>query len=298
MNVLSIDIGGTAVKSAIITPAGTIENYKKTVYSDHPNNNMVLGIIESLVEEYRDYGRIGISTTGYVLPDGSIGYASNNITNYAGTRIKDILEKKQKLPVTVVRDSIAMAYGEINYGAGKDYTDFICLTYGSGIGGAIVINGKPYLGANGNAGQFGHIILHPGGRKCFCGSQGCYEAYAVNKVLEENVRIKLGQEITGQKIFDLMRKGDKNISILVEEWIREVSMGIVTIIHSIDPLCVVLGGGVMEELGILDKIKKNVYDMVIDVSRNFELRIAIKGNAVNLLGSAYCAKNWSLHQNV
>ena len=113
--------------------------------------------------------------------------------------VKKMVETKTGIPTFVENDVNAAAIGEAKFGAAKGYSDFICLTFGTGIGGAVYLNDKLYKGAHSSAGEFGHIIVHAGGRPCTCGGEGCYEQYASAKALTQTVEKATGENSTALK---------------------------------------------------------------------------------------------------
>ena len=177
MKILAIDIGGTSTKLCISDRSGNISGFKEfDSEARMGGKHLIERIIQLVNMNYKDFQAIGISTASQVNSDlGTIIFANENIPNFTGMDVKDIFEGSFNVPVVVENDVNAAALGERNFGAGKKYTDFLCLTYGTGIGGAIVYNSAIYRGLNGSAAEFGHMILYPGGRKCTCGFLGCYE---------------------------------------------------------------------------------------------------------------------------
>ena len=145
--------------------------------------------IEACIGAGETFDRIGISTAGQVdSVQGMIRYANDNIPGYTGMQVKAILEKAFKMPVVVENDVNAAALGEATYGAGKDYGDFLCLTFGTGIGGAIVMNHQVYTGANFSAGEVGSMIIHPEDRSVGDYFSGSYERYASVSALVERAK--------------------------------------------------------------------------------------------------------------
>lgn len=133
----------------------------------------------AILHTYGDFDAIGISTAGQVDSEqGSIYYANDNIPGYTGTKIRDILEAEFGVPVAVENDVNAAALGELYFGAAKGAENFLCLTYGTGVGGAIVIDGSIYPGSTWSGGSFGGILTHPEAMEAGVEFSGCYEKYA------------------------------------------------------------------------------------------------------------------------
>ncbi|MDP4152537.1 MAG: ROK family protein [Bacillota bacterium] len=282
MKIAAIDIGGTFIKSGVYDSDSKvlddIASFPTNANSGEALMEQISGIIESLglVE------RIGISTAGQVDPvNGQIVFATDNIKNYTGTKVKQILEKKFNLPVRVENDVNAAAYAEAKLGAGQGFSDFICLTFGTGIGGAIYTNGGLYYGSGCSAAEFGHIITHVGGRKCTCGSYGCYETYASASALYK--------EFGDTADLQLLIKENASIAEIVSSWVTEVTAGLAGIIHCFNPSLVVLGGRIMENSEIISLIVQRLPSQLMPSFRNVCIRGAQLGNTAGMIGAALLA---------
>lgn len=120
---------------------------------------------------------VGISFASQINPtEGYISSATGTFPGFTGLPIKALLEQELGVPVSIDNDVNCAAVGEGHQGAAAECPDFLCLTYGTGIGGAIVIGGSLYYGQTFAAGEVGHMTLYAGGLRCNCGRQGCYEA--------------------------------------------------------------------------------------------------------------------------
>ena len=202
---------------------------------------------------------------------------------------KKRIEEKFNIPTVVENDVNAAAIGEAYYGAGLNNKSFLCIAYGTGIGGAIVEKGEIYRGAYGSAGEFGHIITHAHGKGCTCGANGCYEAYASTTALVEKVKKELGlTEIDGRLIFNIINENEK-VKIIVEEWIVEIIVGLVNLVHIFNPSLIVLGGGIMEQEYIIKYIKDNIYKFIMPNYRKVKFEGAQIGNNAGILGISYLA---------
>lgn len=288
MKIVALDIGGTEIKSSKVDASGVIIEDKIHQTNAKLGGPHVIQKAMEIVESYEDFDAIGISTAGLVDSErGIVIYANENIPNYTGTKLKEIFEEKFKVPTAVENDAFAAAIGEAHFGAGKGSKDFLCLTYGTGIGGAIVIDGSIYKGMDGIAGEFGHITTHPNGKACGCGLKGCYEQYASTRALIE-VAQKYDAECTNGKVV-FQKFNDSNIVEIIDRWIDEIVIGIVTLTHIFNPSTIIMGGGIMNEDYIIDAVQKKTHQRIMDVFKNVRIYRAALGNRAGMLGVAHMA---------
>lgn len=288
MKILAIDIGGTSIKMCLVDEKGNTSSFKEIDSEAKKGGPHLVSNLMNVIEHtYTGFGAIGISTAGQVnSEEGYIIYANENFPEYTGTKIVEIFEEKFKVPVKVENDVNAAALGEKNFGAGQNYGDFLCLTYGTGIGGAIVIESEVYKGHNGVAAEFGHAILHPGGMKCNCGCVGCYEMYGSTTALVRNAKAYNAKYDNGRKIFEGLEQGDTHLEQVLSDWVDQVAYGLVSLTHIFNPPAIIIGGGVMEQEKLVEMVRTRVQQMIISSFSDVEIIKATLGNKAGLLGAA------------
>ena len=288
MTTIVLDIGGTAIKSGLYTD-GELSELRETPTEAKQGGEHVVNRVKNIIAEYKKisaFQRIGISTAGQVNPlEGSIIYANENIPGYTGTRLKEIMEQEFQVPVAVENDVNAAAIGELVFGAGKDISNFVCLTYGTGVGGSIIIDGKLYSGSSFSAGVFGAIVTHPEDRHIDQSMfSGCYEHYASTTALVRKAASIDPSLSNGRILFEQIDK--PHVKQIVDWWIMEIVYGLTTIIHMLNPACVILGGGVMEQTYLLEQIQEKLYENLIPSFRRVKVCKAALGNRAGMLGAA------------
>jgi len=254
-NVVCFDVGGTFIKYAVINSEG------KILFKDKfptPNYNCRETIPENMInkiEEIRgsyELHAVGICTAGLVDSKNGVVIAANNFPEYSGTRLSEAVKKGTGLNTFVENDVNAAALGEMWKGAAKGHDTFVCIALGTGVGGAVVIDGKVVKGVSGAAGEIGHIIIEEKGEQCGCGTVGCYERYAstsafirtyMNKALEQGMDIS-ESEVDGEYIMKLVNSGDKLALEVYNQFLDHVVTGIVSVTHLLDPGLIVVGGGI------------------------------------------------------
>lgn len=283
MKALVFDIGGTSIKYAVCEN-GVLFDSKETPTNAQLGGPHILETVISLIEQESGFDAIGISSAGQVnSEDGSIIYANSNIPNYTGMQLRAELEKRFHVPVMVENDVNCAAMGEAVYGAGADYDDFLCLTYGTGVGGAIIQNKNVYHGSTFSAGEFGAVVTHAEeklhGTDIF---DGCYERYASTTALVRRASALNPALNSGRAIFEHLE--DEGVKDLLNAWIDEILLGLSTLIHIFNPPCIVLGGGIMVQPYIIERLHDRLPDFIMSSFAHVSVVPAALGNRAGMLG--------------
>ena len=290
MRILAFDIGGTNIKYALCNEEFVLSD-KHSIPTDAKKGGQYIDnkVIE-IIETYDNIDRIAISTAGQVdSVNGIVVYSTDNIPYYTGMMVKKIIENKTGIPTFVENDVNAAATGEAQFGAAVGTSDFVCLTFGTGIGGAIYLNNELYKGTACSAGEFGHIITHAGGRTCTCGGEGCYEQYASASSLGRAVKKVTGKDLNGFEIFSEENFNNPEIRHIIDIWVDEIIIGLKSIIYTFNPSLIVLGGGIMNEKYIIELIDRKIYKQLMESFRKVNIVNTKLGNDAGLLGAAYKA---------
>lgn len=288
MKILVFDIGGTSIKYGHCIDNVLVE-VKETPTNAHLGGPHILQTIISLVQQQDGYDAIGISTAGQVhAAEGYIIYANNNIPHYTGIQLRKELEARFHVPVAVENDVNAAAIGEAICGAGRDFPDFLCLTYGTGVGGAIVQNRQVYHGSSFSAAEFGAIVTHAPERiaseEYF---DGCYERYASTTALVQKAMAYDPALSNGRKIFE--RIDEPPVQAILDSWVDEIMIGLATLTHIFNPPCILLGGGIMVQPLIMEKIQQKMSRYIMPSFAHVAIKPAELGNTAGLLGAHHLA---------
>lgn len=291
--VFALDIGGTHVKYAAIDESGALSHEGSIQTLAREGGERLLTRIAALISDNAPdmcHG-VAISTAGQVNPiDGSIRYATDNLPGWTGIRLRDRIETATGFTCTVENDVNAAALGESWLGAAKGGQSVLMLALGTGIGGAIIADGRLFSGSHGSAGEVGHICLYPNGHACTCGQKGCFEQYASTRALERLLAAKLNKHTGGARgAFERMTAGDSAAGAVIDEWMRDLALGIATLVPVIDPDIIVLGGAISAQGDALTRpLEALVRARVMPSFRDLRILPAALGNHAGLLGAARC----------
>lgn len=283
MRIAALDVGGTAIKSAVW------ENEKLTGLSERPTSagsaGALMDELTALLRAMPDLDGVGVSTRGQVDGSGTILFDNGPIPDYTGTPVKALLEQALSLPVFVENDVNCAAWAEARLGAGRGYDDFLSVTYGTGVGGAIVQNGRLYRGANFSAGEFGGMQLfsqQPQGDG-LCAA--FYENLASASALVREAQAILPEIQDGRQVCQNLDR----LAPAVDRWVRNVSYGLSSLIHIFNPALVVLGGGILQNQTLFEKIDRCTHSQLMPGFELVRLSPARLGNQAGMTGAALLA---------
>ena len=286
MRIAALDIGGTAIKAAIW------ENDHLWDLREVPTPvtcaDDLLRAAEYIVREMGDVQAVGISTRGQVDGNGAILFDNGPISDYTGTQIKERLEAALGLPVVVENDVNCAAWAEAMLGAGKEHPDFLCVTYGTGIGGAIIQNGSLYHGANWSAGEFGAMQLfsqNPNGEG-LCAA--FYENLASASALVEQAQAVDTTIQSGRQV--CARMDEPDLAPVIDRWVTNVSWGLSSLIHIFNPSLIVMGGGILQNTELFHRIHTCTKSQLMPGFEVVQLKQSQLGNTAGMIGAALLAE--------
>lgn len=283
--ILGIDIGGTNIKFGVVNDDyQVIKKYSIPTNVEQGDKRIAADMIEKCKEIYEEYPfeNIGIGTPGVVDSENGICVRAANLP-YQNTPIAAMLKEALGVPVSVANDATCAVCGELYAGLGKQYRNLIMITLGTGVGGGIIIDGKPYFGKGGAAGEFGHMSIKYDGLPCPCGQVGCFEQYASVTALirqtkeaveqyPDSILARLAQDgINGKTVFDAAMEGCNIAAQVVDQYIGYLAKGLRSLIYIFAPEAVVIGGAISnqeDKLLIPLKEKLNASNIYISELKN------------------------------
>ena len=282
MNILAIDIGGTMIKYGLVSSDGEILSTDKIETEAEKGLENILNKIDNIFKRYKENNPVGIAVSGTGQINGMIGKVIGGnpiIPNWIGTNLVKILEKKYNLPIVLENDVNCVALGEKWIGAGKDLSNFICLTIGTGIGGGIILNNQLFRGENFVAGEFGHILI----------KKGEFEQFASTTALIRLVKERTEKTLNGKEIFDLEKKEIVEYQEVISEWIENLTDGLSSIIYCFNPANIILGGGVIGQgEPLINRIKNSLFKKIgPQFKEKLNIIQAKLGNNAGMIGASY-----------
>ncbi|MFC0558111.1 ROK family glucokinase [Halalkalibacter alkalisediminis] len=311
---VGVDIGGTTIKMAFVTAKGEIvTKWEIPTNKIDEGKHITSDIAQAIEEKCKELGEekdilvsIGLGAPGFINMENGFIYQAVNI-GWVDFPLKEQLEEKTGLTVTVDNDANIAALGEMWTGAGDGAKNLLCVTLGTGVGGGIITNGQILHGVNGMAGEIGHYTSVPeGGAACNCGKTGCLETIAsatgiarlaVEKLAdypESVLKATYDQRatISSKDVFEAAEKGDKLGNKVIEEVSFHLGLALANLAIALNPEKIVLGGGVSKAgsllLGPLEEQFKRF--ALARVAEGCEFKIATLGNDAGVIGGAWLAK--------
>ncbi|MCW2841586.1 MAG: glucokinase [Aeromicrobium sp.] len=261
---VGIDIGGTKIAAGVVDDDGRVlARLRRETPTTEPLE--VIDAIAEITEEFRrehHIRAIGVGAAGFVDATQSTVLFAPHLA-WRHEPLRDAVARRTGLPVLVDNDANAAGWAEWRFGAAQNQADLVLITLGTGIGGAIVIDGQPYRGQFGIAGEFGHMQVVPDGLPCPCGNRGCWEQYASGRVLTRRARAAAGEatalgmsllaaaggevdRIGGLHVTQQAQDGDEEAIAWIADVGDWLGVGIANLAAALDPGMFVIGGGVSD----------------------------------------------------
>ena len=302
-----MDVGGTKIAAGVVTPEGRI--LKETRYPTPASPVRLLESIARAVLEVKngfEVDGVCLAVAGLVLAEENKVVFSPNLHAVEGIPLKDKLEPRIGLPLTLENDANAATWGEFRFGAGSEVDHLVFVALGTGIGGGVISHRMLVRGAQGSAGELGHVTIQATGPRCACGNHGCLEALAsgtairrrARELASENPGSALGRlaadrKVLGEDVTRLAREGDGVAVAVLEEAGRWLGVGLAGFVNVFNPEVIAVGGGVMAagEL-ILEAAREEVRLRARPPSRDLvQIKEATLGPKSGVLGAAALARD-------
>lgn len=310
---IGIDVGGTHLRAALVDRKGKISSCRKTLVGSSRGPEEIVSLIQKTVASIeKETGKkaavVGVGLPGIVSAEEGIVYASPHYPQWKRVDFRRRLEERLNRPVAVDNDANMIALGEHWLGAAREWSDFLMVTLGTGIGGAIVINSRVYQGVQGFAGEFGHMAVSADGPPCACGSRGCFETFvsatALNRMVKSavsNAAIRESPDLApllqtdpsalSGLLVDQARKGNDAAGGILREMGYYLGIGLASLFNVTGINRVVLGGGLIFSADIWliparDELNRRTY---AETASHAEIRLSQLGDDAGILGAAKSA---------
>jgi len=303
---IGVDLGGSHVTAAVVTQDGTIHHQHEQDLSDLRFEAVVAALEATVTEALKEAGDvvgIGVGSPGNIdASSGAVVYSPN--FGWQDVPLGETLRRRFSVPVFVGNDARCATLGEYTFGTGKETTNFVLLTLGTGIGGGIVAGGELLLGNRWGAGEIGHHQIRPtDGFVCGCGKIGCFEAqasgtglirhaFAVAPSFPRSLLLDVSREkLSSKKIRKAAQAGDGHALAAWKRFSEDLSLGLANVIAFVNPQTIALGGGVSTAGDfMLDAVRPRVDALTTMVPKGTtQIVVASLGNDAGQVGAATMA---------
>jgi len=308
--VIGVDIGGTMIKGGLFDAQGTLCSKFAVPTGQEAEHQGVLhsllSLIRHLASELAYVPPVGIGIAGVLDPNRTTLLESPNLKRLSGLKLADLTCAELSVPVFLENDANCAALGELWAGSGKKLDNFLLYTIGTGIGGGLILNRKLWIGEQGKAGEFGHMIVNPEGAGCACGKQGCLEAEASGSAIIRRAReavlagtIPSLQEygsqpsatITPEQVYHAAAHGDVVCLQILRSCADYLAIAMSNVNSFLDIHHFIIGGGVAPALQLVfDYLLDHTCDRVFSISKeHITIQMAALGNDAGIYGAGFLA---------
>ncbi len=312
--VLAIDLGGTKIIAALISPKGEIlAKERHPTLAEQGLDSVVRRMFAAMERvlslgnmRWVELGGISLAVAGAIDMEKGMITKSPNLPGWLDIPLRNMVQEKYKVETFLINDANAAALGEHRFGAGRGAENLVYVTVSTGIGGGIIIDGKLYFGATGGAGELGHMTIDVDGTRCYCGNIGCWEELASGRAIAREAirRIKQGEKssltemvvgelgkITAEQISLAARNGDSLALEVIARAAAYLGVGMVNLVNIFNPEVIIVGGGVAKMGELLFEparrmIKESAFPLLAQAVRLVPAQL---GDDAGVLGAAVFA---------
>jgi glucokinase len=307
-----IDLGGTKIQTVVVDPDGEVKGESRR---PTPTDGGPAGVAEAMAEAMKEAAKaagvetsalagIGVGSPGDADEKTGVVTQAKNLPDWEGSfPLGETLSKELGSEVRIGNDVQVATEAEFHLGAGREFQSLIGVFWGTGVGGGLILDGKPWLG-RGAAAEIGHMVVKRGGHRCPCGRRGCMEAYAGRSAMEAEAR-RRHDEGEHTDLFKLMEKhekprltsgiweraldhGDKLAEELIERAIEALGTGVASAQNLLDAEAIVIGGGLGVRFGerLMDPLMKEMLKHLFVDDRPPAVRVATLGDLGGAVGAS------------
>ena len=296
---IGIDLGGSHISIGVVDKDGKILDKRDKHLRGIAKRLIKPTIEETIISNIKEYQKnykiteIGIAVPGSVKNDKILKSVNLGLKDYD---LVGVIKKEIDLPIKIRNDAKCAALAESKYGALKKYHRVLFMTLGTGIGGAVIINGKLLDAGEYPGCEFGHMVIKENGLECNCGRKGCFEKYGSMRAFKDNLRNELGLEdkTSGKELMAILKNTTKEskdyakIEKVRKQYIRDLSVGITNLVNIFEPEAIGIGGSfVYFSEVLLDDIKELIIkeNMLFNSRKEINIQTAVLGNEAGIIGA-------------
>jgi glucokinase len=312
--VVGIDLGGTKISTALVDNAGRViaYDYRETHASEGPEAvigrmlDAARGVMTRAGVTPAQVAAVGIGAPGPLDIDAGVVVAPPNLPGWDYVPLRQLVEDALGITTFLENDANAAALGEHRFGAGRGTAHMIYVTVSTGIGGGLILDGKLYHGADGMAGEIGHVTIMPYGPHCGCGNRGCLEALASGTAIARQARESVvrgvptlmadlaggdAKRITAKLVAEAASQGDVEAQEILAEAMNYLGIGMANLVDLFNPQLIVIGGG-LTNIGeaLFGPVRRAIDRRALrSLAQRVRVVPAALGDKVGVLGAAAVA---------
>ncbi len=291
---IGVDLGGTNLRLALVERGGKILAERRGPTSVHEGPESCANRIATFAKELSTHSNlkilgIGIGSPGPLSRQNKLIFQTPNLPGFDGFPLGKKVEELSGFSTHLDNDAKCAAFGELSFGAAKGAKDFVLLTFGTGIGGAVIAGGQMIYGKSDGACEIGHMTLYPEGKLCGCGNRGCFEQYVSATALERRSEEFSKRKISNVTLVqDAVQKDHLALTVL-EAFSTDLAIGCASLVNIFEPEKIIFGGGLFTSGGgpICEMVKAKMKDRCfVSSQKGLEILPSALSGEAGVLGAA------------